>query len=1662
MIMNKEIVRRVKSITITLLLFVLLIGAFGVFVYADSEIDTYGNDTEWWSFRNTESNNAVTERPTPTNDQEAWGKWAVRFGNDYAKESPTPPIIINNKLYVGSGDKIYEVNKETGKILRESETMPGDVGYSMQSPVYADGKIFIAISQGRICAVNIDNLTVEWSTDNSEIIKGQTLSPISYKKIENKGYVYTGTWTTVGGNLICADTDDWDENKDYIDEKGNKIKRLTWCFNPMEDDAVGLAEYNADISDGANHTVAVGYYWTGAYVTEKYLAIGSDNGSEGGDEVNDTAFYTLNPITGEIIDKVYGIKGQVRSTVVYDNGYLFFTTKGGKIYKIKADEEGRLSDVSFIDMQEYGVLMTTATPVVYNGKIYLGVQGRGNQFSADGGHGFVVARNDATLNQNSFLYNIPVPGYPQAGALLSTYHEDEDFDGDTVPDGRVYLFFTYNAFPGGIFYTYDTPNQTNPVSLSVEESRIFVPTGDKQQLCISSIVVDREGNLYYKNDSCYLFCVESNPAGINDLQVYCDDNSIAFNRPFHTKIPEYSCTVPGTSNKVTIKLTLADGVTATVDGKNYVNDGVDVSLINEVTVIPIVSTKSGKSRYYTVTITKESSNANLVSLASNYANSPSYFRPITPEFTQDIFDYEFNWRATGEGGSSILPEKQMMNIYLKPENSKSTVLVLPGENTRSGGTGYYDANGYVRPSSVNSGNKYSMRFPIYSADVTKDSKATITVIAEDGVTTNTYNITFSRRIYVASVTLNNNSVSLHAGDTVSLNAVVNPLEATNPAIEWTSTNESVATVDDNGNVSYVGAGTAIIIASTEDGPYDECQVVATNHYLNEYPYVGATCTTAGHEAYWRCTECNKYFSDAEAEVEIDSPTVLPALEHNWGDWLEAEPSPCIGEGQRYRVCQNDATHIEYESTGISSHELNHVENKEPTCEEDGNIEYWKCSVCEKYFASEDALNEVSGASVIRLRTGHKWNEPKYEWLWDYSYCTASVCCLNNETHILTESVRPSKEELKPAACETDGATRYSCSFENELFEDQTIDVWDINASGHDYRVDVIQPTCENRGYTLHTCNICGKSFEDQYIDAIGHNFGEVWTKLNSTQHQRVCANDNSHVEKASHTWDAGKVTKAATCIETGVKTYTCTICKGTKTEPIAVKKHSITKTAAKAATCTAAGNIEYYKCTSCNKLFKDATGKTEIKTADTVVNATNNHNWGAATYTWSKDNKMVTAKRTCKNNKDHKQTETANTTSKISLKATCTAKGKTTYTATFKNTAFKTQTKVLENIPATGHKYGAWTKLNNNQHQRVCANDKSHVEKAAHKWDSGRVTKQPTTTVTGVKTYTCSVCKGTKTEPIAKLKETFRRVYGDDRYITALAIAETYMNETGQKKLNSIIVANAINFPDALAGSYLAKAKNAPIIIWHDSRNAMIQSFIKQKVKSGGTIYILGGTSAVGDNIKKNMGAYKFVRLADSNRYGTNIKILNAVGVKNEELLVCDATEAGKGINALIASATGKPILLVAKGGLLEPQKTWLSQNKAKITKITIIGNANSVDTKVESQLKAYGKVCRIGGKNGDEVSANVGKTYFKDAKEIFIATMDSYPDGLCGGPLAIAAKGPIILVKNSVNAASANYCKTLTYLQSTTVFGGKDAMPEATARKVAKNTKAKMTEFKK
>lgn len=72
-------------------------------------------------------------------------------------------------------------------------------------------------------------------------------------------------------------------------------------------------------------------------------------------------------------------------------------------------------------------------------------------------------------------------------------------------------------------------------------------------------------------------------------------------------------------------------------------------------------------------------------------------------------------------------------------------------------------------------------------------------------------------INVSSVQLNESAMSLSVGGTGNLIATVNPSDATDKTVTWTSSNTAIATVDANGKVTAVAPGTAVIVVTTKDG-----------------------------------------------------------------------------------------------------------------------------------------------------------------------------------------------------------------------------------------------------------------------------------------------------------------------------------------------------------------------------------------------------------------------------------------------------------------------------------------------------------------------------------------------------------------------------------------------------------------------------------------------------------------------------------------------------------------------------------------------------------------------------------------------------------------------------------------------------------------------------
>ena len=113
-----------------------------------------------------------------------------------------------------------------------------------------------------------------------------------------------------------------------------------------------------------------------------------------------------------------------------------------------------------------------------------------------------------------------------------------------------------------------------------------------------------------------------------------------------------------------------------------------------------------------------------------------------------------------------------------------------------------------------------------------DEDCTYKFIATDkagNVTEKTVNVYYNDKVVsVTGVSLNESSITLDVGGSKTLAATVTPENATNKKVRWTSDNETVATVSEDGVVTAVAGGTAVITATTHDGLFTATCTVTVN------------------------------------------------------------------------------------------------------------------------------------------------------------------------------------------------------------------------------------------------------------------------------------------------------------------------------------------------------------------------------------------------------------------------------------------------------------------------------------------------------------------------------------------------------------------------------------------------------------------------------------------------------------------------------------------------------------------------------------------------------------------------------------------------------------------------------------------------------------------
>ncbi len=248
----------------------------------------------------------------------------------------------------------------------------------------------------------------------------------------------------------------------------------------------------------------------------------------------------------------------------------------------------------------------------------------------------------------------------------------------------------------------------------------------------------------------------------------------------------------------------------------------------------------------------------------------------------------------------------------------------------------------------------------------------------------------------------------------------------------------------------------------------------------------------------------------------------------------------------------------------------------------------------------------------------------------------------------------------------------------------------------------------------------------------------------------------------------------------------------------------------------------------------------------------------------------------------------------------------------------------------------------------------------------------------------------------------YTRLAGEDRIETAIQIAQAAF-PTGA---DTVILARADDFPDALAGAPLAYKDHAPILLTDpaqlDPKTLMeIQQLAPQKV------ILLGGTGAISASIAEQLqGTYQIQRIEGADRYLTAIAIARNLGTIGQAVVVNGQNFPDAISIAAIAARTGIPILLTSASKLDPNTDSVLRQ--LLVSQTYVVGGVGAIQPTVFVALPA---AVRYGGQDRYETAATVLKANPPSGALLYVATGENFPDALTGGVLAAAQGTDIVLV---------------------------------------------------
>ena len=577
-------------------------------------------------------------------------------------------------------------------------------------------------------------------------------------------------------------------------------------------------------------------------------------------------------------------------------------------------------------------------------------------------------------------------------------------------------------------------------------------------------------------------------------------------------------------------------------------------------------------------------------------------------------------------------------------------------------------------------------------------------------------------------------------------------------------------------------------------------IAAKPHMLTHHAEVEAGCLTDGNIEYWSCDVCNKLFSDSDGKQEV-TDTKISAKGHEYGAWEST------GNGTHTHSCQRsgcDSTETENCTGGTATYTEKAIctvcggkygellkDAGAPTGEISISTNHWNSFLHTitfgLFFKKTEQVtitaqdNESGVASVSYYISDGELTEDEVKALdsWTagntdkttFSISPDQSCVVyaritdnqGNVTYISSDGMvfdgtSPSITGV------TDGETY--CTSQTVTVTDDNLESVTVNGKEQALSDGKFTLGAASGAQTIEAADKAGNITTVTVTVNAGHDYSTDW-KSDGSSHWHECA-CGDRTDTAAHIKDGGSVTKPATETETGIRTYKCSVCGYVMQEEM-IDRLPPSHTHNYGTEWKSDADSHWYECSCGNK----SELASHIEDGGSVTKAPTETETGVMTYKCrvcgyvirTADIDKLPSSHTHNYSTDWKSDESSHWHECVCGDKTDTAAhteddGSVSKAPTEKETGVMTykcsvcgcimRTESIDVLPHT-HSYGTVWKSDSSSHWHECTcGDKSDT--AAHTEDGGSVTKAPTETEKGVRTYKCSVCGYViRTEDIAKL-----------------------------------------------------------------------------------------------------------------------------------------------------------------------------------------------------------------------------------------------------------------------------------------------------------------------